>query len=52
MIEIENINSLEHAFHQGINLFVGAGFSFRVFASRSISIVFMLNDRKVTIWIL
>lgn len=27
MIEIENRNSLEHAFHQGINLFVGAGFS-------------------------
>ena len=27
MIEIENNNSLEHAFHQGINLFVGAGFS-------------------------
>ena len=27
MIEIENQNSLEHAFHQGINLFVGAGFS-------------------------
>ena len=27
MIEIENKNSLEHAFHQGINLFVGAGFS-------------------------
>ena len=27
MIEIENQNSLEHAFHQGINLFIGAGFS-------------------------
>lgn len=27
MIEIENQNSLEHAFRQGINLFVGAGFS-------------------------
>lgn len=27
MIEIENQNSLEHALYQGINLFVGAGFS-------------------------
>lgn len=27
MIVIENQNSLEHAFHQGVNLFVGAGFS-------------------------